>query len=120
MGNYILYSNSNHASHNAYTQVGSEMGFAAFLIYLGFLVTPFKGLRRIEQVTRTAKHRPRIYYLSIGFQASLFGYMVVSFFASVAFQWYAYYLVAYAICLQRLASAEPDLELKAVPLQNKR
>jgi hypothetical protein len=42
-------------------------------------------------------------------QASLVGYMVSSFFVSVAFYLYIYYLVGYAVCLRRLyvvASAE--------------
>jgi len=35
--------------------------------------------------------------------------MVVSFFASVAYLWYAYYLVAYAVCLRRIyANAAED------------
>ena len=102
MDNYILYSNLNKATHNAYTQVAAEMGFAAFLIYLWFLITPFSGLRRIEQATRTAKRRPPVFYLAIGLQASLVGYMVVSFFASVAYLWYVYYLVAYGMCLRRI------------------
>lgn len=115
MDNYILYSNTNKATHNAYTQVAADMGLVAFLLYVWFLVTPFNRLRRIEAATRTSKRQPPVYYLAIGLQASLVGYMVVSFFASVAYQWYAYYLVAYAICLQRLTFADSNSK----PLQNK-
>ena len=104
MDNYIIYSNLNKATHNAYTQVAAEMGLVAFLIYLGFLITPFKRLREIERAGLAVKRKPRSYYLAVGLQGSLVGYMVVSFFASVAYQWYVYYLVAYAICMQRLAS----------------
>jgi O-antigen ligase len=118
MDNYILYSNMNKATHNAYTQVAAEMGLAAFLIYVWFLVSPFNRLRRIEQATRTSKRKPPIYYLAIGLQASLVGYMVVSFFASVAYQWYVYYLVAYAMCLQRLTFT--DSTLKHESLSTKR
>lgn len=106
MDNYILYSNTNKATHNAYTQVAADMGLVAFLLYVWFLVSPFNRLRRIEAATHTSARQPTVYYLAIGLQASLVGYMVVSFFASVAFQWYAYYLVAYAICLQRLTFAD--------------
>lgn len=116
MDNYILYSNVNKATHNAYTQVAAEMGLAGFLIYLWFLISPFNRLRGIEQATRTSKRKPPVYYLAIGLQASLVGYMVVSFFASVAYQWYIYYLVAYAISLQRLQSAEANLTLKSRPI----
>ncbi len=108
MDNYIIFSNTNKTTHNAYTQVAAEIGFAAFLIYLAFLLTPFKGLRRIEQANSKAKRKPPIYYLAVGLQASLVAYMVVSFFASVAYLWYAYYLVAYSVCLQRITSAADE------------
>ncbi len=109
MDNYILYSNSNKATHNAYTQVASEMGLGALVIYLAFLLTPLGRLRKIEHATRVGKRKPPLHYLAIGLQASLVGYMVVSFFASVAYQWYAYYLVAYAFCLHRLLTID-DLD----------
>jgi putative inorganic carbon (hco3(-)) transporter len=115
MDNYVIYSNTAHATHNSYTQVAAEMGLIAFVIYLGFLVSPFKGLRKLEQAMRSVPRKPRAYYLAIGLQASIVGYMVVSFFASVAFVWYVYYLVAYAICLQRLTPIDQTSKLQPVP-----
>ena len=53
-----------------------------------------------------AKANSHFYYLAVGLQASLVGYMVCSFFASVAYLWYVYYLVAYAVCLRRLYESE--------------
>ena len=35
--------------------------------------------------------------MSIGLQASIVGYMVTSFFAAVAYNWFIYYLIAYAV-----------------------
>jgi putative inorganic carbon (hco3(-)) transporter len=110
MDNYMIYSNTNKTTHNAYTQVAAEMGFVALLIYLAFLITPFSRLRTIEQSMRNAKPRPNAYYLAVGLQASLVAYMVVSFFASVAYLWYAYYLVAYSICMRRIYSSD-EIEL---------
>jgi putative inorganic carbon (HCO3(-)) transporter len=114
MDNYILYSNTNKATHNAYTQVAAEMGLVAFGLYVWFLVTPFNRLRWVEAATRNSKRKPPAYYLAIGLQASLVGYMVVSVFASVAYQWYVYYLVAYAICLQRLTFADSNLSKPSI------
>lgn len=102
MDNYVLFSNSNKVSHNAYTQVAADMGAAALLFYILFLVTPFKGLRRIERQSFENKSERRYYYAAAALQASLVGYMVASFFASVAYLWYIYYLVAYAVCLRRI------------------
>jgi putative inorganic carbon (HCO3(-)) transporter len=110
MDNYILFSNANKASHNSYTQVASEMGAAAAVIYILFIVAPFKGLRRIEHECYQRKPARVFYYASIALQASLVGYMVASFFASVAYLWYIYYLVAYSVCLRRIYDAALERE----------
>ena len=102
MNNFVLYSNQAKATHNAYTQVAAETGLAAAVFYVLFLVAPLKPLLRIERENLNEKKKPEAYYLAIGLQASLVGYMISSFFASVAFLWYAYYLVAYAIALRRI------------------
>ena len=102
LNNFVLYSNQAKATHNAYTQVAAETGLAAAVFYVLFLVAPLKPLRRIERENLSEKKKPAAYYLAIGLQASLVGYMISSFFASVAFLWYAYYLVAYAIALRRI------------------
>jgi len=89
-------------SHNAYTQVAAEMGMAALVVYVLFMVATIRRLRQIERETLGAKDRAYFYYLAVGMQASIVGYMVCSFFASVAHLWYVYYLVAYSVCLRRL------------------
>lgn len=102
MGNFIFYSNQAKATHNAYTQVAAELGLIAATFYVLFIVAPFKGFRFIERECEGMKKKPPIYYLSVGLQASLIGYMVASFFASVAYLWYVYYLVGYSVCLRRI------------------
>lgn len=102
IGNFHHKGPRNLETHNAYTQVASEMGIAAMVVYIMFLVHPLKRLRLIENETYAKKEQSRFYYLSIGLQASLVGFMVSSFFGAVAYQWYVYYLVAYAVCLHRL------------------
>lgn len=92
----------NLVTHNAYTQVASEMGIAAMVVYILFLVHPLKRLRLIENESYEHSDRSKFYYLSIGLQASLVGFMVSSFFGAVAYHWYVYYLVGYAVCLHRL------------------
>ena len=108
MGNFHTVSLHETVTHNAFTQVSAEMGFAAFIIYLMFLTAPFSALRRIERETISTKSKSRYYYLAVGLQASLIGYMVTAFFAAVAYQWYAYYLVAYAVCLRRVYQADEE------------
>ena len=107
IGNFHFRSIHEQVSHNAYTQVAAELGFAAFVIYVLFLIYPLKTLKKIERATVEVKDADKFYYLSVGLQASIVGYMVSSFFASVAFLWYVYYLVAFAICLRRLYVVSP-------------
>lgn len=102
IGNFHIVSFRELVSHNAYTQVSSEMGVAALTIYVMFIVTPLKRLRQIERETFARRRGSRVYYLAVGLQASLVAYMISSFFASVAFEWYIYYLVAYAVALRRI------------------
>lgn len=106
MGNFHIVSIHEQVTHNAYTQVAAEMGAAALVIYTMFIVTPLRKLGQIVRDTGLAGRKSKYYYLAIGLQASLLGYMVSSFFASVAYLWYVYYLVAYAVCLRRLYEAE--------------
>jgi hypothetical protein len=102
IGNFHHKSPRELATHNAYTQVSSEMGMGAFVVYLIFLIYPLRRLRLIENQSYEKPDQRKFYYLAIGFQGALVGYMVASFFGAVAYQWYVYYLVGYAVCLHRL------------------
>ena len=102
IGNFYHKSPRNLVSHNSYTQVASEMGLAAMVVYILFQVHPIRRLRLIENESYAKRDRARFYYLSIGLQAALVGFMTSSFFGSVAYHWYVYYLVGYAVCLHRL------------------
>ena len=109
MGNFNAVSFGETVSHNAYTQVSAEVGLPALALYLLFIVFPLRKLKGIEEET-AARRREGFYHLSVGLQASLVGYMISSFFASVAYQWYIYYLVGYAVCLRRIYEARPEAE----------
>jgi O-antigen ligase len=105
IGNYPLVSARNLVSHNSYTQVAAEMGMAALLLYSMFITAPLNRLRKIERETLTVKSDSRFYYIAVGLQASLVGYIFSSFFVSVAYYWFIYYLVGYAVCFRRIYEA---------------
>lgn len=102
LGNFHTVSIREQVTHNAYTQVGAEMGVPAMLLYIMFILAAFKRVSGIEKETLWEQHHSRFYYLSVGLQASIVGYMISSFFLSVAYQHYLYYLIGYAICLHRI------------------
>lgn len=117
MGNYAPeMSHRGLVTHNSYTQVAAEMGMAALVCYTLFIVTPLRKLGQVAREAFNAKVHSDFYYLALGLQASLVAYLVCSFFASVAYLWYIYYLIGFAVCLRRLYESETG---KAVAIEKK-
>jgi O-antigen ligase len=112
MGNYAPEMSYNGlVTHNSYTQVAAEMGLAALYCYTMFIIGPLRKLRQLARDTLTVPQNSRFYYLAVGLQAALIAYLVCSFFASVAYLWYVFYLVGYGVCLCRLYENETGKEL---------
>jgi O-antigen ligase len=111
IGNFHHKSFQELGTHNAYTQVAAETGIPAMIAYIIFLIHPLRKLRLMEREMYERNETSRFYYLSIGLQASLVGFMVASFFAAVAYQWYIYYLVGYAIAVRRIYYLEQQQKL---------
>jgi O-antigen ligase len=89
-------------THNAFTQISSELGWLGIIAYVILLISPLRKLGAIERQMFAREDFSWIYYLSIGIQASIIGYMVSSFFGAVAYNWFVYYPIAYAVCLRRI------------------
>jgi O-antigen ligase len=117
IGNSTVFGPRNLQTHNAYTQVSSELGVLGLFAYLVFLIRPYRVLSMIERRTLSEDSRIWFHSMAVGLQASLIAYMVSSFFASVAYNWYVYYLVAYAICLRRIYKTETETETGRLSLQ---
>ncbi|MFL6373269.1 MAG: O-antigen ligase family protein [Pyrinomonadaceae bacterium] len=106
IGNFPIVATQNHQTHNAFTQVSSELGIAGFVAYMIFMIAPFRRLGAIERRQFEIDDLNWFYYVSIGLQASIIGYWVSSFFASVAYNWFIYYLLAYAVAFRRIYTIE--------------
>lgn len=107
MGNFHTVSIREKVAHNAYTQIGAEVGIPAMLLYTMFIVAAYKRMSGVEKAEDAAENHSRFYYLSVGLQAGLVGYMISSFFLSVGHLHYVYYLVGYAICFHRIYETRP-------------
>jgi len=102
IGNFPVFQTMNLETHNAFTQISSEIGWVALVAYVILMVSPLRKLAVIERQMVRSEDFSWIYYLSIGVQTSIVTYMVSSFFVPVAYNWYVYYLIAYAVCLRRI------------------
>jgi hypothetical protein len=119
MGCFSIGSSRNLVTHNAYTQVSSELGIAGFVIYCLFITSPFRRLGAMERELFESKDKSWMYYLAIGIQASIVAYMVGSFFGSFAYNWFVYYPVAYAIALRRIyLTGKEESEKKTVAAES--
>jgi len=110
IGNSPGYSPHGLQTHNSYTQVSSEIGLLGLAAYVVFMVSAFRKLGAIEHTQRKAGERDWFYFMSVGLQGSLVAYMVSSFFGSIAYLWYVYYLVAYAVAFRRIYVIEKGLK----------
>lgn len=102
IGNFPIVGIRNLQTHNAYTQVSSELGWLAAFAYVTLMVSPLRKLAAIERRLFGETEDKWLYYMSVGVQASIIGYMVSSFFGPVAYNWFVYYPIAYAVCLRRI------------------
>jgi len=110
IGNFPIVGIQNLVTHNAFTQVSSELGLLGLAAYLIFMISPFRKLGAIERTLFAKDERDWFYYLAIGLQASIVGYMVSSFFVAVAYNWFVYYLIAYAVAFRRIYKIEKGIE----------
>lgn len=121
IGNFPIVGVRNLQSHNAFTQVSSELGLLGLAAYLIFMISPYRKLGAIERLLFNQNDLGWFYYLSIGLQASIIAYMVSSFFNSVAYNWYIYYVIAYAVAFRRIYQLENGLheEIQAESIKEK-
>lgn len=115
IGNFPIVGIRNLQSHNAFTQVSAELGLLGLAAYLIFILSPFRKLGAIERTLFDKGNTEWFYYLAIGLQASIVGYLVSSFFASVAYNWFIYYLIAYAVAFRRIYMVETGLKEEIKP-----
>jgi len=110
IGNFPIVGIRNLVTHNSFTQVSSELGLLGLAVYLFFMISPFRKLGAIERTLFAKEELDWFYYMAIGLQASIVGYLVSSFFVSVAYNWFVYYLIAYAVAFRRIYKIEKGIE----------
>jgi O-antigen ligase len=99
-GNFQVVSGWWQPSHNSYTQMTSEGGLPAFILYALILALGFTSARATKRLPRGPKESK---LLARALQASLTGFIVGSVFSSMAYEFFPYVLVAYTTALLRIA-----------------
>jgi O-antigen ligase len=95
-GNFQVISGNWQVTHNSFTQMSAEGGLPALALYVWIL---WRGFRNLKAIKRFAQGRRTLNVLASGLKASLAAYAVGSFFASTAYLFAPYFLVAYTTAL---------------------
>jgi putative inorganic carbon (hco3(-)) transporter len=80
------------APHNSFVQIGAELGFPGLALFIALIASAFCALRRAGD-------------LSPALTASLLGFVVGSFFLSLAYAEMLYTLLAFAVALRKVTTA---------------
>ncbi|MBL8175192.1 MAG: O-antigen ligase family protein [Bryobacterales bacterium] len=102
-----------HVTHNAYTQISSEMGIPAAILYLGALWTTFLMLNRVH---RLAVRQPpsvtwdRIAISSYCILVSMVGFGTACFFLSLGYAYHFPLITGLTVVLYHIAERESQRE----------
>jgi len=112
-GNFASATGYWHVTHNTYTQLSSEAGFPALILFILILRQVFRYLRDIRKTERF-RTDPQVQILTSALRASFAGYLLGAFFASYGYELFIYGLVAFTGVLYRACQDTPA-EVKPKP-----
>lgn len=115
-------------SHNTYLQISSEAGITGLIIYLVFLTTIYRTLRRIRKLNASQTH-PQwllVNQITVCLEAALVYFMICAFFMTCDRHPHQFILAGMAIALERMMQSwlkqnpgpgpQPRMAVPAPPL----
>jgi O-antigen ligase len=93
-------------SHNSYTQVSSEAGIPALILFLGAVFTTFRLVSSVEKRCRNVPQLRGPGILAFCMMLSLIGFCCAILFLSLAYTYHLLFLTGFAIALNRAVQKE--------------
>jgi O-antigen ligase len=93
-------------THNTFTQVSSEAGVPALVLFLGLLVTAVLNMRRIASASVIDQDVSDVCLMARATLASLLAFAFGAFFVHIGYEYYLFYPVAIAVGVQYIAGAD--------------
>lgn len=90
-------------THNTFTEVSSEAGIPALVMFAGLLMIAARNMRRVSRMPATSGERLELNLMARATLASLLSFAFAAFFAHLAYEYYFFYQLAIAVAIQRLA-----------------
>ena len=93
------------SAHNAFLQIGVELGVPGLALFVFLLYRALKNCRRVIRLARQRRELAMEAWLARSVELSVYGFIVAAFSLSQAYSSILYLLVAASVVLVRLASA---------------
>jgi O-antigen ligase len=91
-------------THNTFTEVSSEAGIPALMMFVGLLLITVRNMRRVRRIPATSPQRMELNLMARATLASLLSFAFGALFVHLAYEYYFFYQVAIAAAVRRLAS----------------
>jgi O-antigen ligase len=102
-----------HVAHNTYVEMSSEAGIPALILFLLIVSGAFSSLRRGRKLVAEDVSAQ---VLIGAVRASLLAFAVGAMFADTAYQFFPYFLFAYAVAILRIAQHESAVQKELDPV----
>jgi hypothetical protein len=117
-GQFASYSGMWQPTHNTYTEISSEAGIPALVLFLLVIRECFASLVKIRKTT-LYQEDPDIRMYTSALWAGFAGYLSGAAFAATATQLFPYFMVGYACALYRLCNEAPQTVAVKVAVNEK-
>ena len=104
--NFRMYSGVWKDVHMTYLQIAVEGGIPSLILYLLFLASAFRNLRKVRR-SRDLDEQMKLFVG--GLHGSMIGFVIGALFAPVAYQFFPYFYVAYSSVLLAIVRERKEL-----------
>jgi O-antigen ligase len=101
-------------SHNSFTELSSEAGIPALLIFVSLLGSAIRSTWRIAMIREEEGARTDLNRMSRAALVSLIAFVFGGFFAHIAYEYYLYYPIAIAVAVEHLSQAMTPAHIESL------
>jgi O-antigen ligase len=99
-------------THNSFTELSSEAGIPALIVFLALLFSTLKNMHRLGGSHSEGSETGEIERMARATFASVLSFIVGAFFAHISYEYFLYYPIAIAAGVEYLAETAPVAQVK--------
>ena len=104
-------------THNTFTEISSEAGIPALLLFLGLIVVAMRNVGRISALPVQGLESIELQLIAQATKTSLLSFAFGAVFAHLAYEYYCFYPLAVAVGVQHVAERYAPHALRTKPTQ---